>query len=113
MEREKGTRKGIQQWLVDMSGEGGGHEGRQGRGYLKLLINQVKCGTEMKRLCNHMQDWGFLDGSDGKESACDIGDLGSVFWTHSSILAWRILRTEEPVGYRLWGHTESDTTDVT
>ena len=55
-------------------------EGRQGRGYLKLLINQVKCGTEMKRLCNHMQDWVFLDGSDGKESACDMGD-------HSSILA--------------------------
>ena len=33
--------------------------------------------------------------------------------THSSILAWRIPGTEEPVGYRLWGHTESDTTDVT
>ena len=33
--------------------------------------------------------------------------------THSSVLAWRILRTVEPVGCRLWGHTESDTTDVT
>ena len=33
--------------------------------------------------------------------------------THSSILAWRIPGTEEPVGYHLWGHTESDTTDVT
>ena len=33
--------------------------------------------------------------------------------THSSILAWRIPGTEESVGYRLWGHTESDTTDVT
>ena len=33
--------------------------------------------------------------------------------THSSVLAWRIPGTEEPVGYRLWGHTESDTTDVT
>ena len=33
--------------------------------------------------------------------------------THSSILAWRIPGTEEPVGYSLWGHTESDTTDVT
>ena len=28
--------------------------------------------------------------------------------THSSILAWRIPGTEEPVGYRLWGHTELD-----
>ena len=40
------------------------------------------------------------DGSDGKESACNAGDLGSIPWlgsslekgkaTHSSILAWRI-----------------------
>ena len=28
--------------------------------------------------------------------------------THSSVLAWRI-----PGGCRLWGHTESDTTEVT
>ena len=33
--------------------------------------------------------------------------------THSSVLAWRILGTEEPVGCHLWGHTESDMTDVT
>ena len=33
--------------------------------------------------------------------------------THSSVLAWRIPGTGEPVGCRLWGHTESDTTDVT
>ena len=43
---------------------------------------------------------GFPDGSDGKESACSAGDLGSISgWedrleegmaTHSSILAWRI-----------------------
>ena len=31
--------------------------------------------------------------------------------THSSILAWRIPVTE--VGFCLWGHTESDMTDVT
>ena len=45
-------------------------------------------------------------GSDGKESACSAGDLGSILgWedtlekgmaTHSSILAWRIPWTEEP-----------------
>ena len=28
--------------------------------------------------------------------------------THSSILAWRILWTEEPVDYSPWGHKESD-----
>ena len=43
---------------------------------------------------------GFLGGSDGKESTCNVGDLGSIpDWkesleegmaTHSSILAWRI-----------------------
>ena len=33
--------------------------------------------------------------------------------THSSILAWRIPGTEEPLGCRLWGRTESDMTDVT
>ena len=34
--------------------------------------------------------------------------------THSSILAWGIPGTEEPgVGCRLWGRTESDTTEGT
>ena len=40
---------------------------------------------------------GLLGGSDGKESACNAGDLGwedpleEGMATHSSILAWRIL----------------------
>ena len=33
--------------------------------------------------------------------------------THSSVLAWKIPGTGEPGGCRLWGHTESDTTEVT
>ena len=51
---------------------------------------------------------GFLGGSDGKESAWNVGDLGwSQGWedllekemeTHSSILAWKIPWTEEPGG---------------
>ena len=32
--------------------------------------------------------------------------------THSSVLAWRIPGTGEPGGCRLWGRTESDTTEV-
>jgi len=32
---------------------------------------------------------------------------------HSSTLAWRVPWMEEPGGCRLWGHTESDTTEVT
>ena len=31
--------------------------------------------------------------------------------THSSILACRILWTENPAGYSPWGHKESDTTE--
>ena len=48
----------------------------------------------------------FPGSSDGKESACNVGDLGLIPWlgrspgegntAHSSILAWRIPWTEEP-----------------
>ena len=65
--------------------------------------------------------WGFPGGSDGKESTCNARDPGVILcWedpleesmtTHSSILAWRIPMTEEPGGYRPWGHKESDTTE--
>ena len=33
--------------------------------------------------------------------------------SHSSVLAWRIPGTGGLVGCRLWGRTESDTTEVT
>ena len=49
---------------------------------------------------------GFPGGSDGKESACNAGDMGSIprlgrspekgMAIHSSILDWRIPWTEEP-----------------
>ena len=51
-------------------------------------------------------------GSDGKETACNTGDPGSIPRlgrspgggnTHSSILAWRISRTEEPSGLQSVG----------
>ena len=48
----------------------------------------------------HRKQWDFPSGSDGKESICNAGDLGSIpelgrspedeMATHSSILAWRI-----------------------
>ena len=50
---------------------------------------------------------GFPGGSDGKESACSVGDPGSIPGlgrspgegnTHSSILAWKIPWPEEPSG---------------
>ena len=56
---------------------------------------------------------GFPGGSDGKESVCSVGDLGSIpglgeplkkgMATHFSILAWRILCTEEPGGLNSMG----------
>ena len=33
--------------------------------------------------------------------------------THSSVLAWRVPGTGSLVGCRLWGRTESDTTEAT
>ena len=51
---------------------------------------------------------GFPDGSVGKESVCNEGDLGLIpglgrsfekeMATHSSVLAWRIPGTREPSG---------------
>ena len=56
---------------------------------------------------------GFPGGSHGKESACNVGDLGSVpglgrsveegMATDSSILAWKIPRPEEPGGLQSTG----------
>ena len=56
---------------------------------------------------------GFPGISDGRESACNAGDPGSIpesgrspgmgLATHSSILAWRIPWTEEPGGLQLMG----------
>ena len=58
----------------------------------------------------------FCGVSDGKESGCNAGDLGSIpgkedplqkgMATHSSILAWRVPWTEE---LSPWGHKELDT----
>ena len=57
--------------------------------------------------------WGFPGGLSSKESACRAGDAGSIHgWqrspeegmeTHSSVLAWRIPRTEEPGGLQSIG----------
>ena len=62
--------------------------------------------------------WGFPGGSDGKEYACDVGDLdltprsgrspGEGMATRSRILAWRIPGTEESVGYSPWGCKSHD-----
>ena len=60
----------------------------------------------------------FPGGSDGKEFACNSGDLGLIpgsedplekgMATHSSIIAWRIPWTEEPGRLQSWIRKESD-----
>ena len=57
--------------------------------------------------------YGFPGGSDGKESACNVGDpvrplsqedpLQKGMPTHSSVLAWKIPQTEEPSGLQSTG----------
>ena len=54
----------------------------------------------------HTLIWGFLGGSDSKESACKAGDPGSIpgvgnplekeVAIHSSSIAWKIPWTEQP-----------------
>ena len=60
---------------------------------------------------------GFTGGSDGKESACNTGDLGAIpgpedplekeMATHSSILSWEIPQTEEPGRLQSMGSQKS------
>ena len=70
-----------------------------------VAIFDIRC-LSCKCLPKHIKN--IPRGSDGKESVCNAGDPGSIpglgrspgEWmaTHSSILAWRILWTEEPGG---------------
>ena len=64
-------------------------------------------------ICSNSIYLDFLGGSDGKESACNAGDLGSIpgqedplkkgMATYSSILAWRSPWTEESGGLQsMW-----------
>ena len=58
---------------------------------------------------------GFPCGSAGKESTCNVGDLGSIPWVGK--IPWRRERLPTPVFwpgefhglYSPWGHKESDT----
>ena len=72
---------------------------------LQTVISLEKDAHKSSYSCTLKPQWGgFPGGSDGKESACNVGDPGliqvwSLGWednlekemaTHSSILAWRI-----------------------
>ena len=72
--------------------------------------------------------WGFPGGSVVKNPPANAGDTSLIpglqslghedpleegMATHSSVLAWRIPWTEEPVGYSPQGRKESDRPEVT
>ena len=83
-----------------------------------LFVLEGKLTQQIIATISHM---GFLGSSDGKESACNVGDLGSIPGLgrspeggngHSSTLAWRIPHGQRSlVGYSPWGCNESDTTE--
>ena len=98
-------------------GEGNGNtfqcsclENPKNGGTWKATVYRVaQSQTRLKRLSSsRLTLGGFLGGSVGKESACNIGDVGSILSpedsleegmaTHSSVLAWEIPWTEEPGG---------------
>ena len=84
LEKEMATHSSILAWRIPWTEEPGG----------LLSIGSHRVGHNWSNLaCMHALE---------KEMA-----------THSSILAWRIRGMEEPVGCRLWGLTESDTTEAT
>ena len=64
----------------------------------------------------------FPGGSDGKESACNLGDFGSILGLgrspgggHGNPLQFSCLENphgqRSPVGYSPWSHKESDMTE--
>ena len=62
--------------------------------------------------------WGFPGGSDGKVSACNVGDLGLIPGSGRSLgegnsypLQYSGLENTMDRGHRPWGRKESDTTE--
>ena len=84
--------------------------------YISKLSNPLAMKEKLLSLCYSSQEiqqfieffeyyWGFSGGSDGKESTCNVGDLGLITVLRrspgegngytSSVHAWRIPWTEE------------------
>ena len=93
--------------------QNGGCQGLVGERNVEMLVKNLWCS--MVTIVNNMVMYaqGFPGGSDGKESACNEGDLGSIsgsgrsleegMATHSSILAWRNSWTEKLGGLQSIG----------
>ena len=71
-----------------------------------MLLNRTSLGLQLFLFTQPCVIVGFPGGSDGKASACNVGDPGSIpgsgrspdkeMAIHSSTLAWKIPWTEEP-----------------
>ena len=70
---------------------------------LSLPSSEVLEGNQRAQLCSGAHAW----------CLSVMAKLEKEMATHSTVLAWRIPGTGSLVGCRLWGHTESDTTEVT
>ena len=86
--------------------------GIHGRDTEQNPVSEIKEGLE-----NSLEVQGFPCGSAGKESTCNVGDLGSIpglgryplekeTATHSSILAGEFHGQRRLVSYSPWGHKD-------
>ena len=115
LEKEMATHSSTLAWRTPWTEESGGLQFMGSRKSRTGLVTEqafTQTAVQMARLNYKAESMGFPCGSAGKESPCNVGDLGSIpGWedplekgkaTHSSILAWRI---------QGWGRKESDTRD--
>ena len=112
-QEEKGTTEDeMAGWHYQLDGHGSGWipgVGDRQRG----LACFSPWGHKDRTRLSYWTELNWTGGSDGKESACNAGDVGlSLSWddpleenmaTGSSILAWRIPQTEEPGGLQSIG----------
>ena len=85
---------------------------------LKMYLSRNQRAFELRRKLDdkELRLLGFLGGSDGKESTCNAGDLGSIpgswrrEWQHTPVLLpGEFYGQSSLADYSPWGHKESDT----
>ena len=91
--------------------------------YLEVMMVKLVSGQRYSFLVNFLLEYsGFPGGSNSKESACNVGDLGSIPGLegssgggHGNLLQYSCLenppRQRSLVGYRPWDCKESDMTE--
>ena len=102
--------------------KGGRRRGRQRMRWLDGITNSMDMSLgKLRELVMHREAWcAAIHGVTKSRTRLSnfiftfhFHALEKEMATHSSVLAWRIPGEGSLVGCRLWGHTESDTTEVT